>query len=41
MENIQYIAVVGVVFLALRFLYKKIFSKKKSNKSCGSGGCGC
>jgi len=27
--------------LALVFLYRKFFGKKKSKKDCGDDGCGC
>jgi hypothetical protein len=38
---IQEIIAVGILLLALAFLIRKFFWKKKSNKNCGDGDCGC
>lgn len=38
---IQNILVFTAILLAIGFLVKKFFWKKKSNKSCGTDDCGC
>ncbi|WP_424320171.1 FeoB-associated Cys-rich membrane protein [Flavobacterium aquariorum] len=38
---IQEIIAFVILILALGFLIRKFFFKKKSNKNCGSGDCGC
>ncbi|MEY4963028.1 MAG: hypothetical protein RLZZ323_347 [Bacteroidota bacterium] len=38
---IQEILAFGVLFFALAFLIKKYFWKKKSDKNCSNGDCGC
>jgi hypothetical protein len=38
---IQEILAFGILILAIAFLIKKYFWKKKSDKICGNGGCGC
>ncbi|WP_310006090.1 FeoB-associated Cys-rich membrane protein [Flavobacterium granuli] len=38
---IQEIIAFAVLVIALSFLIRKFFFKKKSNKNCGDGDCGC
>ena len=38
---IQEILAFGVLILALSFLIRKYLWKKKSDKNCGNGDCGC
>jgi hypothetical protein len=38
---IQQIIAFSLLGLALFYLIKKFFFKKKSDKNCGSGDCGC
>ncbi|MEN9875116.1 MAG: hypothetical protein RLZZ529_113 [Bacteroidota bacterium] len=38
---IQEILAFGILILALSFLIRKYFWKKKSAKNCGNGDCGC
>ncbi|WP_281322942.1 FeoB-associated Cys-rich membrane protein [Flavobacterium aestivum] len=38
---IQEIIAFIILGVALTFLIRKFFFKKKSNKNCGSGDCGC
>ncbi|WP_371811632.1 FeoB-associated Cys-rich membrane protein [Flavobacterium sp. M31R6] len=38
---IQEIIAFVILVLALAFLIRKFFFKKKSDKNCGSGDCGC
>ncbi|OOG73222.1 FeoB-associated Cys-rich membrane protein [Flavobacterium sp. A45] len=38
---IQEIIAFAVLGIALAFLIRKFFFKKKSNKNCGNGDCGC
>jgi len=38
---IQNILAITAVLLAIGFLVKKFFWKKKSKKSCGTDDCGC
>ncbi len=38
---IQEILAFGILLFALTFLIRKYFGKKKSDKNCGNGDCGC
>ena len=38
---IQEVLAFGILILALSFLIRKYFLKKKSDKNCGNGDCGC
>lgn len=38
---IQEMLAFGILILAIAFLVQKYFWKKKSDKSCGNGDCGC
>jgi hypothetical protein len=38
---IQEILAFGILILAIAFLIKKYFWKKKSDVNCGNGYCGC
>jgi len=38
---IQEIIAFAVLGIALAFLIRKFFFKKKSDKNCGNGDCGC
>nr|WP_315151659.1 FeoB-associated Cys-rich membrane protein [uncultured Flavobacterium sp.] len=38
---IQEIIAFAVLAIALAFLIRKFFFKKKSDKNCGNGDCGC
>jgi len=38
---IQEIIAFSILVLAFAFLIRKFFFKKKSNKNCGNGDCGC
>ena len=38
---IQEILAFTILILALSFLIRKYFWKKKSDKNCGNDGCGC
>nr|WP_315132917.1 FeoB-associated Cys-rich membrane protein [uncultured Flavobacterium sp.] len=38
---IQEIIAFGILILAVAFLIKKYFWKKKSDKNCGDGDCSC
>jgi hypothetical protein len=38
---IQEILAFGILILAIAFLIKKYFWKKKSDKNCWDGDCGC
>ncbi|MBC7606822.1 MAG: FeoB-associated Cys-rich membrane protein [Burkholderiales bacterium] len=38
---IQQIAALIILGLAVIFLVRKFFWKKKSDKNCGNGNCGC
>ena len=38
---IQEILAFGILFIAVLFLIKKYFWKKKSDTNCGNGDCGC
>lgn len=41
MDTLQEILVYVAVLLAVIFLIKKFFFKKKTAKSCGEDSCGC
>ncbi|MGX7667742.1 FeoB-associated Cys-rich membrane protein [Flavobacterium pedocola] len=41
MISFQEIIVYLLLGVALAFLWKKFFGKKKNDKDCGNGGCGC
>ncbi|WP_325261106.1 FeoB-associated Cys-rich membrane protein [Flavobacterium sp.] len=38
---IQEIIAFGILGIAVAFLIRKFFFKKKSKKDCGNGDCGC
>jgi hypothetical protein len=38
---IQEILAFGILILAIAFLIRKYFWKKKSDANCGNGDCGC
>ncbi|WP_281227281.1 FeoB-associated Cys-rich membrane protein [Flavobacterium aquiphilum] len=38
---IQEIIAFSILVLAFAFLIRKFFFKKKSDKNCGNGDCGC
>jgi len=38
---IQEIIAFGLLGVAVFFLYKKFFAKKKNKKNCGDNDCGC
>ncbi|KFC61214.1 hypothetical protein FEM08_00530 [Flavobacterium gilvum] len=38
---IQEIIAFSILGIALAFLIRKYFFKKKSDKNCGNGDCGC
>ncbi|WP_348798180.1 FeoB-associated Cys-rich membrane protein [Flavobacterium adhaerens] len=37
----QEIVAFGILIIAVVFLVRKYFFKKKSDKNCGNGDCGC
>lgn len=39
--EIQEIIAFSILGIAIAFLIKKYFWKKKSDKNCGGGNCGC
>nr|WP_294933618.1 FeoB-associated Cys-rich membrane protein [uncultured Flavobacterium sp.] len=41
MPSFQEIVVYVLLALALFFLWRKFFGKKKNDKNCGDGDCGC
>jgi len=38
---LQEIAAYAILIFAVAFLVRKFFLKKKSDKNCGNGDCGC
>lgn len=39
MNNIQEILAIVTLLIAIAFLFRKFFMKKKSDKNCGDCGC--